>query len=135
MLIPPVPPILKAADLLMASIATGAVYAATLVTTALADGYSPVFALQGGGDPTSVTDMNFVRWAIEQGGLVVAILVILYFYRQDFRRKDAQQAETIATLIKLVQSNTTAMEHLSQSIDDQQNDRFPPPGARIRMGP
>ena len=113
-------------DLMMASGATGAIYLISLASSVLATQTAPF-------TPTANPETQFVRWAIEQGGLVVAILVILFFYRRDFREMEGRYQEfvksqraTLDTVVELVETNTRAMERLAASIDDAQNDRFPP---------
>lgn len=65
-----------------------------------------------------------LQWLVRQGGLVIAIVVILYFYRRDFkdeaRRSDAMNTE----LLTVIRANVSAMStmestssRLSHSID------------------
>jgi hypothetical protein len=99
---------------------------------------SPVFLLE---TVPPVTDLGFIKWAIEQGGLVVAFCFVLYFYRKDTLANAeekklyiAAQRETIDKLMTTLDGNTRAMERLTAAIDDSQNERFPP-RSRVSFNP
>lgn len=47
--------------------------------------------------------------AVKQGGLLIVLLVLFYFYRRDFAKQDLRKDDTISTLINLVQQATTVM--------------------------
>lgn len=57
---------------------------------------------------------------LEQGGLFVVILVVLYFYRRDFRADKLNQQATVNALLHVVQANVTTMQEMKAAIAQQQ---------------
>lgn len=54
--------------------------------------------------------IDFVKWALEEGGLFVVIVLVLYFYRRDFRQSAANLQAQVDALMKVVQNNVTVMQ-------------------------
>lgn len=63
-------------------------------------------AIESAGVPA---DPDLTRYAITQGGLLAVVMVLLYFYRKDFRAQIADQDERLEVMTGLVIANTTAM--------------------------
>lgn len=59
--------------------------------------------------------VNFVKWGLEQGGLFVVIVVVLYFYRRDFRAASLDRQAITNALLHVVQANITAMQAMKDS--------------------
>ena len=68
-------------------------------------------------DALEVTNPT-VRWLIEQGGFVVVLMIVLFFYRRDFRAELSNQRAVNAVLVELVKSNTLSMQQLTSAIDE-----------------
>jgi hypothetical protein len=56
--------------------------------------------------------MDFVKWALKEGGMFVVVLVVLYFYRRDFRTSSQHQQAQSSALLQVVQGNVAAMQKL-----------------------
>lgn len=65
---------------------------------------------QAAGAPGSAADLDLVRWAMTQGGLVLVTLVLLWSYRRDFKTVLAAQDQVIGVLTGLVRETTIAIE-------------------------
>lgn len=61
--------------------------------------------------------MDVVKWILEQGGLFVVIVVVLYFYRRDFKTSTANQQAQTNALLHVVQANVIAMQELRATTD------------------
>lgn len=56
-------------------------------------------------------DTGMLTWAFQVGGpIFVTLLIVLAFYRNDFRKTIAQAKTDNAMLVQLVQSTVTAMQ-------------------------
>jgi hypothetical protein len=53
--------------------------------------------------------IEFWKWAITQGGLVVVTLVILWSYRKDFKSVLAQNRESLSVIAGLVKDNAVSI--------------------------
>lgn len=60
--------------------------------------------------PSGSMEPDFWRWAIIQGGLLVALLIVLWSYRKDLVGALAAERERATVLIELVRSSTAANE-------------------------
>lgn len=103
----------------------GLASAATVVLMA-----SRTFALQLDQPPTT-DEAEFLRWAIKEGGLFAVTLVILYFYRRDFKSAAASQQAQTNALLGVVQANITAMnamkgtsQRLARAVEAQSGKRI-----------
>lgn len=65
-------------------------------------------------DPVAAPSL--FKWGIEQGALVVLLIVIIYFYRKDFQSNETKQKETIALLMEIV---TKGQEFSTALLDKQ----------------
>lgn len=60
-------------------------------------------------------DAEFWKWALTQGGVIVALLVIVWSYRRDFVRIINHERDKVDTLLKLVgESNSTMANSTAQ---------------------
>jgi hypothetical protein len=143
----------RVVDVTAAGMQAITVWASTQIGSILAVG-TPVIALFQTSPETAPvgTEFQFLRWAIEQGGLVVALGVMFWVYRKDAReateRAVERARETEAKLIgllkesqeqadrgyDLLEKNTIAMQQLTRAIDDAQNERFPPRSNFLKPG-
>jgi hypothetical protein len=64
----------------------------------------------GGPMPGSSTEIEFYKWAVTQGGLVLVILVVLWTYRRDMQRISAKDAEKTEILTDLVADSKVAIQ-------------------------
>lgn len=71
--------------------------------------------LSASADPLADPGMDFWRWTVTQGGLVVAFLFVLWSYRKDFKSERQGDKDQIAVLVQLVEKATTAMTSLQAS--------------------
>jgi hypothetical protein len=81
-----------------------------------------VFALKGSAQtiassPVGATDMDFFRWAVTQGGLVVVVLVIFWSYRRDLAGLLKEEQQRTRVLTDLVERNTVALTRLVDAVD------------------
>lgn len=142
------------ADAGIAATSAAAVYVGSLLSSAQVLGVS-VLALFFQPAPETpmppTSEVAFVRWAIEQGGLVVALVTMFYFFRQAQRENATrilemtkEHAAELVGLVKdrdaalrderernnayaqLLAANTVALTKLTTAIEDAQNERFPP---------
>lgn|SRR3990167_5132055 len=60
--------------------------------------------------PAGSMEPDFWRWAIIQGGLLVALLIVLWSYRKDLVGALVGEREQLAIMIELVRSSTAANE-------------------------
>lgn len=72
---------------------------------------------QGGSMTTAPQEIEFYKWAMTQGGLVLVVLFGLFFYRRDFLARISEQASrvteqatTITILTALVGQTNAAIE-------------------------
>ncbi len=70
-------------------------------------------------DPVQVGGLDIVKWSITQGGLVVALLVILWSYRRDFTRVLVQQRAEIGLMSDLVKESSVAMTECAAAVREQ----------------
>lgn len=54
------------------------------------------------------TDLDLLKWAVTQGGLVLVTLTILWSYRKDFRSLLAEEHQRVEILSQLVRDCTSA---------------------------
>jgi hypothetical protein len=93
----------------------GAVTAVGVIALAQVDGFPPIDATQA----------HMVIWAIQVGGPLFGIIVLLlWFYRRDFRlalaeskERNLQSLELTKTVMELAKSSIAAMESGRASID------------------
>lgn len=72
--------------------------------------------VQGVAEPVLETQEDLIRFALTQGGLFIALLVVLWSYRRDFLRKEAKAVREGSELKEIVQANTAATkEQAAQS--------------------
>lgn len=123
-----------ARDLLAAAAATGAMFATRATSLALR---GPNIGDETTMELTGPQQVDFVKWVLEEGGLFVVILVILYFYRKDFKRAEEDrkiEREAIKierdALVSLVTNSVAALnqvkltnERLARAVEAQ-NGRF-----------
>lgn len=64
-----------------------------------------------------VSEPDFVRWALTQGGLVVALLIIAWSYRRDLVHIIRDQDSKVQVLTALVQEATAAQTRVADAID------------------
>ena len=98
----------RVADLFHAGLA-GAVLLATQ-SYAVAVQMPMVISLQDLPNLSGPEQISLLAKILEQGGLFVVIVLVLYFYRRDFRHDKANQQATISALLHVVQANVTAMQ-------------------------
>jgi hypothetical protein len=68
---------------------------------------------------TSHDTSNMVTWAFQVGGpLFVALLIVLFFYRKDFRTELAAKRSDNAMLMELVKANITSMQATASSVQE-----------------
>jgi len=56
------------------------------------------------------SEIDLMRWAITQGGLTLALIVVLWSYRRDLRRDAEEKHVQLAVLVALVRESTAANE-------------------------
>jgi hypothetical protein len=95
-------------DALRASVAGGAIFIAGLVTTSDYQGGKAV-------PPVSGTE-GLLEMAIRQGGLLLVLVVVLFFYRRDYvkltdfwQKQSDQWATQTAMLVELTKGTTRAL--------------------------
>jgi hypothetical protein len=85
--------------------------AATIATATVAFGRVVVFAqTEVPGVPNDGAERLY-----REGGFLLVLLVVLYFYRRDFRQAAVSQQAQINGLLHVVQANITAMNTLQQT--------------------
>lgn len=118
-----------ARDLVAAVAATGAMIATRVTSLAL---NGPRIG-DTGMELTVPQQVDFVKWVLEEGGLFVVILVILYFYRKDFKRQEEDRKaereegkQEKEALVALVTSSVAALhqvkltnERLARAVENQ----------------
>jgi hypothetical protein len=63
------------------------------------------------------SQVDFARWVFTQGGLTVALILALYFYRKDFQHRAASAEDDRDRAIEALTKMTAAMaDHASTSI-------------------
>jgi hypothetical protein len=83
----------------------------TLVVLVLSAFVASAAASQGSlSTPSTPIEQEFWRWAIIQGGLLVALLIVLWSYRKDLVGVLASERERSSVLIELVKNSTAANE-------------------------
>lgn len=55
-------------------------------------------------------EMEILKWALTQGGVVLVLLIVVWSYRRDFTRLMARDDEKIAILTELVGQTRASME-------------------------
>lgn len=99
---------LSTAAILMLFASAGTLQPPTLPTTASASTDRPQ------GDTTVTTppthEIEFYKWALTQGGLVLVCLVLLWMYRKDLASVIAKSDEKIIALTNLIAATTAAVE-------------------------
>jgi len=68
-----------------------------------------LLANQNGTIPLPVNQVDFIKWILTQGGLVVVLLAIVWSYRRDLVTVVKQGDERNKILIDLVRENTAAL--------------------------
>ena len=71
-------------------------------------GSAAAYQAGGGPFPSGSIEQDFWRWAIIQGGLLVALLIVLWSYRKDLVGALSAERERSTVLIELVKSSTAA---------------------------
>jgi hypothetical protein len=61
---------------------------------------------------TGTDEEKILRWAAEKGGLFVMVLIILWFYRRDFRQAASERQSQTNALLHVVRENITTMTDL-----------------------
>lgn len=76
--------------------------------------------------PIQIDPDALIRLSEHAGPYVVALAVVLYFYRRDFRQDRVNQQAIVNALLQVVQANTTTMnrlestnERLARAVEDQ----------------
>lgn len=64
---------------------------------------------------TGTDEEKILRWAAEKGGLFLMVLIILWFYRRDFRQAASERSSQTNALLHVVRENITAMSDLKAS--------------------
>lgn len=83
----------------------------TLVLATLLAFIGSAFAQTAGPPlPGGAIEPDFWRWAIIQGGLLLALVIVLWSYRKDLIGVIVVDAERAAMLIDLIKSSTAANE-------------------------
>lgn len=54
-------------------------------------------------------DLDFGKYALTQGGLLIVVLVLIWLQRRDNERISKKDEEKIGVLTELVRANTTAL--------------------------
>ena len=86
-------------------------------------------------------DGESVKWAIGQGGLAVAFLVLFHFYRKDVQQFTELWRAVSDEMILVVKENTAAAARMAVLIDtmhrrlDEANCPFLPPDPRAKGRP
>ena len=62
-------------------------------------------------------DAEFLRWAIGQGGIAIAFVVLFHFYRKDVQSFTSQWQGQSEALIEVVRDNTASNTRLIVLID------------------
>ena len=62
----------------------------------------------------ALEQVDMVKYAVTQGGLLAVVLVLLFFYRRDFKRFQEKDEEKIDLLVQLMTNNATTM---ARSVD------------------
>lgn len=101
-------------DVLMALVATVALGAAGYLSTTSAVAFAQTF-----NEPTAVTATGLpavVKFAIEQGGALAVLVVVLFFYRRDYRYLSEYRENQFREMLDLVKQNTAAQTDTAAAI-------------------
>lgn len=99
---------------------------ASAAVASLAMTGSTMIAHMQGDLPMNAGQQEMMRWAVQVGGpLFLALLIILWFYRKDFKDSAARAAQRDAALLEVVRASTAAMtaqtessRHLTQAVEE-----------------
>lgn len=71
-------------------------------------------------EPTTMTpqETDLFRWAVTQGGLTLALVLVLVFYRRDFFRKLEQSEETQRAALSAKQAEIELMREEKQNLKE-----------------
>jgi hypothetical protein len=100
-------------DAAAASMATAGVTVAGWLSVGIAPVY-PMLAQVVTGTPQGSESM--VEFAIRQGGAIVVLMIVLFYYRRDYRELVSYKAERDRLMIELVKESTAANVEMASAI-------------------
>lgn len=59
------------------------------------------------------------KWAISQGALAAVLLIVIAWWRYDFKRFQAKDEEKIGILIDIISKNTASATRLAELIEKE----------------
>lgn len=69
-------------------------------------------------DTMTPQDTELFRWSVTQGGLTLALVLVLFFYRRDFFRKLEQSEETQRAALAAKQAEIELMREEKQNLKE-----------------
>lgn len=66
--------------------------------------------------PTDPAVAPFVQWMFQQGGAIAICIVVMFFYRRDWKTVNDVWREQHATMMDLVRSSIAAQERMTAAL-------------------
>lgn len=76
----------------------------------------PVFAQAFGNEPRSLSSESLMEFAIRQGGAFAVLVLVLYFYRRDYRDLNDYRKDRDAILVQIVTDSTKAQTEMAAAL-------------------
>lgn len=99
-------------DFVFAALATVALGVAGYLSTQSAIAFAQVFS-----EPPAPANLPaLIKFAVEQGGALAVLLVVLFFYRRDYRYLSEYRENQFREMLDLVKQNTAAQTDTAAAI-------------------
>lgn len=73
---------------------------------------------EGGFPPIDATQSRMIVWAVQVGGpLFIALLIVLWFYRRDFKSELTKSRDQTAVMMEMAKTMATAVTQITSSMD------------------